>query len=254
MRAVEHKTGEDFHIVAHLQGAYRVLCHNSEGLSKGLTCKAGDVCLIPPQRSVYLRLEPIQVGPIEHINITLPLAAFRRHLDENCRGSGPDLHDLTRVAYPDPVITSSAVALVQAREAGACELYAECAAQYLIAHILAPKVSEPRGPLTVTQLKTIHEYIHAHLAARITLEDLALQVSLSRYHFLRLFKQTTGMTPHQYLTQQRMEAAKHWLRTRKHPVGRIGQMCGYATAAHFSRAFRKYVGVSPSDYRGSFEN
>ncbi|WP_158839064.1 AraC family transcriptional regulator [Streptomyces sp. NRRL S-1022] len=251
IRAYKHEAREDVRIIAHVQAAYRLQCHDGEGAWKTVTCRAGDACIVPPGRTVLMRWQLLQDEPMEHIHITLPLAAFRRHLDETWHGSEPDLYNLAQLAKPDPVITSAAVALVGAQKAGAGELYADCTAQYLIAHILAPKTVEAHGPLSVRQMDLVRDFVRAHLAGAITLDDLASQLSLSRFHFLRLFKQTTGVTPHQYVTQQRMEAAKYWLRTRRDSVASIGHMCGYTTAAHFSRAFRKHVGVSPSQYRAS---
>ncbi|MER6401311.1 AraC family transcriptional regulator [Kitasatospora sp. NPDC001603] len=248
----KHEASEDFRIVAHVQAAYRLHCHSGEGSWKSVICRAGDACYIPPGRPVLLRWELLQAEPMEHVHITLPIGAFQRHLQEDGRGRETDLQNLAQLAQPDLVITSSAIALVNAARAGAGELYADCAAQYLIAHILAPKAPQLRGPLTDRQLDAVTDFMRAHLSVPITLDDLARQLSLSRFHFLRLFKQTTGITPHQYLTDLRMETAKYWLRTRKDAVARIGQMCGFTTAAHFSRAFRKHTGVSPSQYRDSF--
>ncbi|MFF9647272.1 AraC family transcriptional regulator [Kitasatospora aureofaciens] len=252
VRSFKHEASEDFRIVAHVQAAYRLDCHSGEGSWRSVICRAGDACYIPPGRPVLLRWELLQAEPMEHVHITLPIGAFQRHLEEEGLGSESDLQSLARLAQPDLVVTSSAIALVNAARAGAGELYADCAAQYLIAHILAPKAPLLKGPLTAKQLDVVTDFMRANLSAPITLDDLAHQLSLSRFHFLRLFKQTTGTTPHQYLTDLRMETAKYWLRTRKDSVARIGQMCGFATAAHFSRAFRKCMGVSPSQYRDSF--
>lgn len=161
-------------------------------------------------------------------------------------GRSADLGALESVAGPDPLITSMAATLIRAQDAGAGQLYAESAAAYLAAHLLSPPHSGPArsGALGPRQMDTVTAYMRAHLADRVGLDDLAREVALSRFHFLRLFSATTGQTPHQFLTGLRIETARRLLEAGDEPVGRIGLLCGFSTASHFTTVFREQIGLS----------
>ena len=81
------------------------------------------------------------------------------------------------------------------------------------------------------------------------LDDLANTVSMSRYHFCRLFKQSVGTSPYQYILQQRIAKAKQLLHHRDWALADIALASGFANQSHFSRKFRQQVGVTPSAYR-----
>ncbi|MBE9211915.1 helix-turn-helix transcriptional regulator [Plectonema cf. radiosum LEGE 06105] len=76
-------------------------------------------------------------------------------------------------------------------------------------------------------------------------------MNLSQYHFCRLFKQSTGITPHQYLTRCRINKAKHLLSKTELTITDIAFEVGLTNHSSFSRLFRKYVGVTPSSFRVS---
>lgn len=97
----------------------------------------------------------------------------------------------------------------------------------------------------------ILDYMNADLARRITLDDLAREVHLSRYHFLRKFNAATGYTPHRYLTRLRMQRASEMLRLERYDISQIARRCGYASTANFGATFRVHFGTTPSAYRRS---
>jgi AraC-like DNA-binding protein len=87
------------------------------------------------------------------------------------------------------------------------------------------------------------------LTADLSLDMLASEIGYSRRHFLRMFQQATGATPHQYLLQLRIEHAQHLIKDGNLPLIDVAGTCGFSSHAHMSRVFRKLLGVSPSGYR-----
>jgi AraC family transcriptional regulator len=87
--------------------------------------------------------------------------------------------------------------------------------------------------------------MHAHLAEEVSLEDLAKVAYVSRFHLIRMFKQTYGETPYQRLTRLRLQRAQRLLATSDTPITRIALDCGFTNQTHFAAAFRRLVGLSP---------
>ena len=88
-----------------------------------------------------------------------------------------------------------------------------------------------------------------HFADALSLEQLAAEAGVSKFHFTRLFRTATGSTPNAFLLQLRMETACRMLSSTDLPIGVVALRCGYVRAEHFSAAFVKRFGESPSSYR-----
>lgn len=136
-------------------------------------------------------------------------------------------------------------------------LAAECLATAL-AHVLLQQpqhggpADEKAAPgLTGRQLRHVVELVRDQLAEPLPLTAMAAAAGLSVFHFLRAFQRTTGLTPHRYVLEQRMEAAKDLLRQPQRTVAEVGVLVGYAHATHFARAFRQHVGLSPRQFQRS---
>ena len=134
-------------------------------------------------------------------------------------------------------------------------LYLESLQNTLMLHLLRHhchlKTVEPNlnSGLTSLQLQKVIEYIDANLSQDLKLTELAQVINVSPPHFGRLFKQSLGISPHQYVLQRRIKKAKTLLVQGKLPVKQIGQTLGFYDQSHFSRVFRKYVGVTPKQYQ-----
>ncbi len=107
---------------------------------------------------------------------------------------------------------------------------------------------EVGGGLPDTQWRRVREYCEAHLADKITLEALAALCGLDRFVFLKLFKQTTAMTPHAWLVRLRLERASLMLLRGTLSIAGIAQAVGFYDQSHFNRAFRRAFGCAPSRY------
>jgi AraC family transcriptional regulator len=100
-----------------------------------------------------------------------------------------------------------------------------------------------------SRLRRVDDYIRSHLDSSFSLQALAVEATLSRFHLLRLFKQTYGETPFRRLTRLRMEEAQRRLLRTRDSVTEISLACGYENPAHFAAAFRRIFGVSPTEFR-----
>lgn len=90
--------------------------------------------------------------------------------------------------------------------------------------------------------------IHARLGEKITLQQLADAACMSRFHFARLFRCSTGFSPMEYLLHARLETAKAMLREGGMPLCDIAAAIGFADQSHFTRHFRRRTGLTPLQY------
>ncbi|MBQ9062821.1 MAG: helix-turn-helix transcriptional regulator [Eubacterium sp.] len=93
------------------------------------------------------------------------------------------------------------------------------------------------------------DFIRANYAEQISLEDIAQAVSLSQYHFSRVFKSDCGYSPHEFLMITRMDRAMYLLKTTDLPIKTISRQVGYQNETTFTNAFTSRIGISPSKFR-----
>jgi AraC family transcriptional regulator len=109
-----------------------------------------------------------------------------------------------------------------------------------------------RGGLGSARLRRIKELVDANIEDELTLDHMAQSVGLSTAHFARMFRKSTGETPHQFVLHQRLERAKAMLRAREGRVLDVAVACGFKTQQHFAQVFRDVCGISPTRYRQDF--
>lgn len=105
--------------------------------------------------------------------------------------------------------------------------------------------------LSLAKLRSTTAYIKAHLAQKLSLVGLAAVAKVSPAHFARLFKSSTGLAPHQYVIQCRMEEAKRLLAETEDALSEVGLDVGCTDQSHFTALFHKHVGLTPKAYRDS---
>jgi len=108
-----------------------------------------------------------------------------------------------------------------------------------------------RGGLPPRALRRVREYIETHLEETISIQALADIAGLSMFHFARAFKQSEGVTPHEYLVHCRVQRAKDLLTDSKLALSEIALASRFSDQSHLARRFREHVGVTPSSYRWS---
>jgi AraC family transcriptional regulator len=135
------------------------------------------------------------------------------------------------------------------------KLYGESLGTTFVRHLLESysthptKLELPKGQLSSWQMKQTIEYVHDNLDTALDLTDLAQQANLSAFHFSRLFKRSLGLTPHQYVLRNRVERAKKLLSlTESIALADVGLQAGFYDQAHFSKAFKRVVGLTPKKF------
>jgi AraC family transcriptional regulator len=159
----------------------------------------------------------------------------------------------------DPLILQIALALkadLDSHKPGG-RLYAETVTSTLAVHLLRNYSSHQHrsirypGGLSPTQLKLVIDYINDYLEQDLSLKELAAIAQLSAYHFCRSFKQSTGLTPHQYVIRQRVERAKLLLKDGKMGISEVAIACGFTHQSHLNRHFKQLTGVTPNFFSKS---
>ena len=111
-------------------------------------------------------------------------------------------------------------------------------------------VTKHVAPLPHAILRRVKNYMEEHLQNKLSLDELAHETDYSRAHFLRMFRAATGKTPHQYLTERRIERAKSMLlEAKKISLIDVAAQCGFSSQSHLTRVFRERVGVTPSEFK-----
>jgi AraC family transcriptional regulator len=131
--------------------------------------------------------------------------------------------------------------------------YLESVAVVLTRHLLSTYVTavlaHESGGLSRLKLGRAIEYIHEHMAGDISFRDVASHVRMSAYHFARMFRQSTGVSPHNYIVRCRMERAKALLAEDRLPIADVAFEVGYKSQSHFTTCFGRVTGVTPGAFR-----
>jgi AraC family transcriptional regulator len=230
------------HMIVIAQGNFRgSFCQ--DGIWHEIDYRAGDIAIVPATELFPRTLIDREVPLIE-------LFLDPKVLDlAHCLELEPQWH------IRDPLIEQMGVALqqeVMATGASAGD-YADALAIALSAHLArrygkTPSTS-PTGKLTAQQAQHIRDYVQTHLMEDLSVDRLAQLVQLSPGHFAALFKRQVGLTPHQYVVQQRLDRACFLLRHTDLPILTIVHQIGLQTQSHFTRLFRQQMGVTPKQYR-----
>ncbi|HCF28626.1 MAG TPA: AraC family transcriptional regulator [Cyanobacteria bacterium UBA11049] len=111
-----------------------------------------------------------------------------------------------------------------------------------------PKLSSYQDRLPPIKLQQVKEYINEHLHQDLKLTELAALVQVSPYHFLRLFKQSMGLTPHQYILQRRIEKARFLLQYSELSIAEVALRVGFCDQSHLTQCFKRIVGITPKQF------
>jgi AraC family transcriptional regulator len=187
---------------------------------------------------------------MRHISFTFADDALKQLVDEEVSPSA----FAPRLLFYDPALFHIA-RLFEAevsREEHSPRLYGDSLSVALLLRLTAAGDAyrtPARGGLPPRRLRMVTDYLREHLADNVGLLELANIAQLSRSHFCRAFRVSTGLSPHQWLVIARIEKAKELLVSDKLPIAEIAFLTGFADQAHLSRHFSRIVGSSPGAWR-----
>jgi AraC family transcriptional regulator len=239
------------HIVTIYLGQPIQLVQTINGQTHEHCLTAGNVTLIPAGLSSEWIWKRSRTIDILHLYLK---PAFLRQVAEATDRNPDQLEMVNRLGVDDPQIHHIGLALKAELEAGcpSGSLYAESLATAIAIRLLQTystanqtRSPHPQRGLTERELRTVIDYIDAHLADQLTLAALATQVRLSPCHFAYRFKQAAGLTPHQVVIQRRIDRAKQLLRNSELSLSDIADRVGFADQSHFSRHFKRCTGLTP---------
>lgn len=140
------------------------------------------------------------------------------------------------------------------------DVYSDMHACYLVHQILHELLQitreasggRPIAPARQRVVDHTRKYIEEHYREELTIELICQQMSFSKFYLCKLFKERTGQTLHQYLTSCRINKSREYLTGSKLPIHAIAQEVGFKNTLAYSRAFKQYMNMTPSEYREAF--
>ena len=196
-------------------------------------------------------------SPIEVVHVYLT----REQLTSTCRAmfdrevSDVALHDTIKA--DDPAVHRTAMLIAQEAAHGGVgsELLVDSLTTQLSVTILRNHANlvfrEPDGTacLTFRQEHLVRDLVQSHLHATLTLDELAATAGLSKFHFARRFRASTGTTPHEFVLRHRVDRARRLLQRTAMPLPEVAATCGFADQSHMNRVLRRRLGATPGEVR-----
>ncbi len=204
-----------------------------------------------------LRWKGLTSKPMQTLHLYLSNDLLARTAEEMAGSDPARLALVGRAGFKDPLLTQIGLTLWRELEqqTPTGKLYAQTAAQMLAVHLLrhytsvSVDIEEKSQGLTRQQVKRVTDFILAHLSQDLSLEALAQQAGFSSYHFARLFRQTMGESPHQFVLRQSVVRAQRLLKETDVPLAHIALESGFANQSHLTRIFKRHLGLTPRAYR-----
>ena len=231
------------------QTAIHVKWQTETGKQQYQFVKRGCVSIIPPDLPHETWLEQ----PAEQIIINLTPKLISQAID--------DLNYKQATIVPqwtakDKFIEQLGIALqTEFQQGKPTNLYVESVSTLLTTHLLrhhsatAKIPTLPSDKLSSKKLQQVISYLQINLEKSVSLSELAQVVELSTSRFARGFKQTTGISPHQYVLECKIEKAKELLKNPLLSIADISYTLSFSSQSHFTAVFRRFTGATPNNYR-----
>jgi AraC family transcriptional regulator len=235
-----------------------IVTRQAEGIRQHVLCSLGTIGLTPAGISEDFKHVAKDIDEMLHIQFSPSyFASIVSRASASCEP--PVLR--YDAGFRDPLIECIAAEILgELRFETSCgDLLIETLADALAVRLLnnfsslgAPsgRGSNPSKGLDARRLQRVLDYIDVNLPNEITIDELAAAASLSRFHFSRMFKATTGQSPNRFIGQRRLELAKSHLANGS-PISQVAFDCGFSSESNFARSFRRATGFTPGRYRES---
>jgi AraC family transcriptional regulator len=212
----------------------------------------GKLAILPPDAETRWIFD--QKGDIVLVYISRNL--LDRAVEEGADRDPRLVEIIPRFLVRDLVLERSAHRLLKeiAEPRPESRLAAEALAQELVGHLInAHSNLAPLPPCRVcavapARLKRVQEFVHANLGKTVLLREMADAAGMSLFHFARGFRQATGRTPHQYVIEQRICAARTLLHDPTLPIAQVAKTIGFRHS-HLTAVFRRHMGMTPREFR-----
>ena len=202
------------------------------------------------------RWKSVTSEPFQAMSVFIELPLLQRAMEEVFGADAPHARLRDVSAFTDVALNSQMERLrEELMRRHASPLFLQGIAQAIAIHLARnyaemDKASRRGSPsLPGYKLRQITDWMAEHAAEEFSLDQLAAQVGLSKFHFDRLFKSAMGVSPSRYHINLRMDVARRLLRETKKSVVSVALDVGYTNPSHFAQLFRRETGLSPSDYR-----
>ncbi|QPC41882.1 helix-turn-helix transcriptional regulator [Kaustia mangrovi] len=213
---------------------------------------SGSVCLMPDTLTTDWDVS----GPVSMFHLYFPRSALDRVIAEVLEADPAAVALRDETYFQDPYLEGvirAAVIPLHWDEPGD-RLAVSQAAQMMLTYLATRFAERParariaRGGLAPAVRRRVEEFVEAHLDRPLAIRDLASIAGLSPYHFARMFKQSTGESPHHYVLRRRVERAKTLIATGGLSLSEIALCCGFSSQSHFTARFRQIAGVTPRQF------
>ena len=233
-----------------------------QGPEQKFMARPGAACLCP--QGVNVRYLHIEGGTLDILHLYLPANLFGLLELDTHHQADLGLHYLAGIRDPLVMQIGRAIADELAKpvssragslliESLGVALAARLAERYAgagpVRQAQAAIPAHVRGGLDPRRLQRVLDYIEGHAEVPISLDALAREACLSRFHFARAFHQSTGQTPLAYVNAVRVDRAKRLLRDGEGSIESIAATLQFSSGSNFVRTFKRAVGITPGDYR-----
>ena len=205
-----------------------ILPHRHEGKWVGLV------------NAPYLQVSISDVALMAASDGEVELPIYRKFADPRLRALVAAVHSETVAGFPSGQLFLDSVEQ---------EIATALANGHAVGH---KRMQIYRGGLGSARVRRIKEFVDAKMEGDLNIDEMAQSVGLSTAHFARMFRKSTGETPHQFVLRQRVDRAKAMLRAPDTRILDVAVACGFKTQQHFAQVFRDACGVSPKEYRQDF--
>ena len=194
-------------------------------------------------------------SPIQMLLITVPDQTFHS-VAEEMGGRAPELNatPLLKNERIRALVAGSWKQTLQT-DTSAGRIYTDSIGRALAAAlmhsqgVLRTPMGHYRGGLSPVQLRRVTSFVHEYLHEDVSLMQMAEEAKLSPAYFSQMFRQSTGVAPHQFVLRARVERAKELLVKEDARVLDVAIACGFQTQQHFARVFRAFCKMSPTQFR-----